>query len=129
MQCSNLGLVRCRPSGPDFCAVLVRTGGVQNVFCLYEGHQYYLCSLLNILQWRVLFCAGMESCPCLGLTIAVVLISVCLITVLALVGVVGAAVGCQKCCRKGKRHRSGRMNVRSMTEVGYHDGDYSEFFL
>lgn len=100
------------------------------MFCLYEEHHCYLCSRFNILQWHVLFCAGMESCHCLEFKIA--LISVCLITVLALVGAmgaVGAAVGCLKCCRKGKRHRSGGMHARCMNEVDYHNGNYSEFFL
>lgn len=114
---------------PVFCAVLVRTRDVQNVFCLYEGHQCYLCSRLNILQWHVLFCAGMESCNCHEWKIAVGILSFCLISVIALVGVTGAAVGCKKCCKKRNTRRSGRMHARCMNEVGYYNGNYSKFFV
>lgn len=74
-------------------------------------------------------CAGMESCNCHEWKIAVGVLSFCLISVIALVGVTGAAVGCKKCCKKRNTRRSGRMHARCMNEVGYYNGNYSKFFV
>lgn len=110
-------------------SLLIKITGLLYTFILFGDHQYLPVSMGSTYFNGVhCFCAGLGSCHCKWLKVAVGLVSSILIVMLALVGVVGA-VGCRKWCRNGRRFRSGGVQARYMKEVGYDYGKDSKSFL